>query len=119
MDVVKQYRVRPGFHHGVRSQYGPGDVVEMTPAEAAGFLDKLEPVSPIPDSSRKDGDGGAPDNGEKAVSKSALKWLEENQIELDFSTIEGTGKDGLITLTDVKKAAEAQATNPDLALNQA
>jgi hypothetical protein len=28
-------------------QYGAGDEVELTAAEAAGFLDKLEPVEPV------------------------------------------------------------------------
>ncbi len=36
------YRVRPGYRHGTQNQYGPGDVVELTEVEAAGFLDKLE-----------------------------------------------------------------------------
>lgn len=40
-----QYRVRPGYRHGAQKQYGPGDVVELTEQEAAGFLDKLEPLA--------------------------------------------------------------------------
>lgn len=36
------YRVKPGFTHGASDQYKAGDTVELTEAEAAGFLDKLE-----------------------------------------------------------------------------
>lgn len=39
-----RYRVRAGFRHGARREFGPGDVLELTEQEAAGFLDKLEPV---------------------------------------------------------------------------
>lgn len=47
-DEPKQrYRVRPGYRHGAMDQYGAGDEVELTAAEAAGFLDKLEPVEPV------------------------------------------------------------------------
>lgn len=98
MDEVKQYRVRPGFHHGAQGQYGPGAVVELTEAEAAGFLDKLELVAPP----------ASPETPELNISKGALKWLEENHQEMDFSAIKGTGKDGQITLADVKAAAGAQ-----------
>jgi hypothetical protein len=43
--MSKMYRVRPGRRHGAQKQYGPGDIVgPYTDAEAAGFLDKLEPV---------------------------------------------------------------------------
>lgn len=36
------YVVRPGMRHGAAGQYGPGDKVELSVGEAAGFLDKLE-----------------------------------------------------------------------------
>ncbi len=105
MDEVKQYRVRPGFHHGAQGQYGPGAVVELTEAEAAGFLDKLELVAPP--ASRKP--------PELNISKGALKWLEENAPDLPplgalsfLGVTQGTGKDGQITLADVKAATEAQ-----------
>jgi hypothetical protein len=35
------YQVRPGYTHGAQRQYGPGAVVELTEAAAAGFADKL------------------------------------------------------------------------------
>lgn len=38
------YRVRAGQRHGAHDQYRPGDELELAPAEAAGFLDKLELV---------------------------------------------------------------------------
>lgn len=38
------YRVKDGMRHGANNQYGPGDIVELTPEEAAGLLDKLELV---------------------------------------------------------------------------
>ena len=44
MTERKTYRVKPGQTFGVRSDYGPGDMVQLTEREAAGFLDKLELV---------------------------------------------------------------------------
>lgn len=38
------YRVKDGVRHGANNQYGPGDIVELTPEEANGLLDKLELV---------------------------------------------------------------------------
>jgi hypothetical protein len=43
-DEKQQYRVRAGQVHGAHKQYGEGAVLELTEAEAAGFLDKLELV---------------------------------------------------------------------------
>ena len=40
-----RYQVKPGYTHGAFGQYQAGDVVELTEAEAAGFLDKLAPVA--------------------------------------------------------------------------
>ncbi len=44
------YRVRNGFRFGARNQHGPGYLIELTAAEAAGFADKLElvPEEPTP-----------------------------------------------------------------------
>lgn len=42
------YRVRPGRHFGGLGASGPGALVELSPAEAAPFLDKLEPVAALP-----------------------------------------------------------------------
>ena len=39
---MPQYRVRPGRTFGWKDDVGPGEVVELTEAEAAGFLDKLK-----------------------------------------------------------------------------
>lgn len=41
------YRVRPGFEHGPRGEFKAGDLVEHTPEEARGFLDKLELVPTV------------------------------------------------------------------------
>ncbi len=41
---MPQYKVRPGFRHGVGKRYGPGDTVTLTEQEARSFLDKLELV---------------------------------------------------------------------------
>lgn len=38
------YQVKPGHRFGVGKALGPGDTVELTAAEAQGFLDKLELV---------------------------------------------------------------------------
>jgi hypothetical protein len=61
---MAKYRVKPGCHHGSWiaegvHQYGPGDIVELDPEAAAGFLDKLElveepPALPAPDAARAD-----------------------------------------------------------------
>jgi hypothetical protein len=47
-EELRTYRVRPGFRHGAFDQYGPGDEVQLTALEAAGFLDKLEEVAASP-----------------------------------------------------------------------
>jgi hypothetical protein len=41
---MPQYRVRPGFRHGVGKKYGPGDILTLAEQDAIGFLDKLERV---------------------------------------------------------------------------
>lgn len=35
------YMVKAGRRFGIENQHGPGDKVELSPQEAAGFLDKL------------------------------------------------------------------------------
>lgn len=41
---MASYRVRPGRTFGARRQYRAGDLVELDPAQAVGFEDKLELV---------------------------------------------------------------------------
>jgi hypothetical protein len=41
-----EYEVRPGFYHGAQRQYGPGDRVVLSKAQAAAFDDKLKLVGP-------------------------------------------------------------------------
>lgn len=45
---MAQYRVRPGFYFGGIIEYGPGTIIELTDAEAQGFLDKLERLPDTP-----------------------------------------------------------------------
>lgn len=39
------YRVRDGRRFGAGKAYGPGDLVELDEAEAASFVDLIEPVA--------------------------------------------------------------------------
>jgi len=41
---MAKYRVKPGFRHGAGKRFGPGEIVELSPQDAEGFLDKLELV---------------------------------------------------------------------------
>ena len=41
------YRVKPGHRFGLGKALGPGDTVQLTEAEAQGFLDKLELVPEV------------------------------------------------------------------------
>jgi hypothetical protein len=43
-EETKTYRVKVGQVWGTNPELQPGDTVELTEAEAAGFEDKLEPV---------------------------------------------------------------------------
>lgn len=51
------YQVRSGHRFGSGNQYGPGDKIELSAEEAAGFLDKLELV--------EEADEGAPNTDDK------------------------------------------------------
>lgn len=65
-----KYVVRPGFTHGFREQYKPGDVVELSDEEYVGLEDKLvlvtnanavesatgEPNTPVSDLKITDGE---------------------------------------------------------------
>lgn len=42
------YRVRTGYAFGSRNMIGPGDLVDLSAAEALAFADKLEPVDGTP-----------------------------------------------------------------------
>lgn len=39
-----RYIVKPGYTHGAYGQHTEGEIVELTPVEASGFLDKLAPM---------------------------------------------------------------------------
>ncbi len=45
---MTKYVVLPGFRFGASKQFGPGDVVELAPEDAASFLDKLAPLADEP-----------------------------------------------------------------------
>ena len=46
--TTKKYRVKEGHVFGAEDQFIPGDIVELTDAEARGFLDTVEPVDGKP-----------------------------------------------------------------------
>ena len=60
---MDEYRVKPGQRFGAQNQYGPGDKVLLSPEEAQGFLDKLEPL-PLPNPPQGEGtvDGASGSN---------------------------------------------------------
>lgn len=71
---MAQYRVRPGFYFGGIIEYGPGTVIELTDAEAQGFLDKLERLPDAPtdapaETSEAPADDPPAENGEPAKDK--------------------------------------------------
>lgn len=53
------YRVRDGHFHGRNKSLGPGSLVELTEAEAGGFLDKLEPAPETATETATETDGGS------------------------------------------------------------
>lgn len=46
-EAKSTYKVKEGCRFGSANELGPGDTVELTEAEAAGFLDKLEKVEKV------------------------------------------------------------------------
>lgn len=69
------FRVRPGMRHGAGKIFGPGDVVELTVAEAQGFLDKLERVEDAPP---------APADVEETIDEAAaVEEAAESDVEAD------------------------------------
>ncbi len=68
----RQYRVLPGQSHGSLVVYGPGDIVELTEAEAGPLLGwRLELVEPEPAPAEK------PKAETKQDEKPALKRKEK------------------------------------------
>lgn len=70
------YRVKPGYWHGAANQYGPGDNIELSVEEAAGFLDKLvlveegddrQPTTDDGQASRPEGPRSAGDDDLSAI----------------------------------------------------
>ena len=62
--MMAEYRVRRGMAFGAFNQYGPGDKVLLSPEEAAGFLDKLELVQPLPNPPPSTGSGSGEGTGD-------------------------------------------------------
>lgn len=65
---MPQYRVRPGFYFGGIIEYGPGTIIELTDAEAQGFLDKLERLPDAPTDAPTDALADAPKDTSAEVS---------------------------------------------------
>ena len=74
------WRVRPGYSFGAENQHGPGDLVKLSVAEAAGFADKLEPAPDAELPATPDGDLPAPwlDFGDLAKHLNMIRLLIAN-----------------------------------------
>lgn len=99
-----QYQVKPGCYHGVGKTFGPGAIVELEPEEAAGFLDKLEPVEPAPATQAEPASewGGLPD---KIVDALQTAGLTPAQVAMasddDLLAIDGIGRAALTRVREV------------------
>lgn len=95
---MPRYRVKPGFRHGMGKRYGPGDTVEHTEAEAAGFLDKLELVEEAePEPAQPDTDAGD-------------EQTETDGFDVSQATVDeviAAVKDGRIAAEDALEAEQA------------
>lgn len=81
------YKVRPGRRHGKDNEYGPGDVVEMTEQEAAGFLDKLDKLEPAGEGLRST--GGESDLAGPAVAASVVEVAATEEKKPRRKKVEG------------------------------
>lgn len=105
---VFRYQVKPGYRHGRNKQFGPGDVVELTEFEAAGFADKLTKVGPVV--AAKVASGGPPadateaeddeDESEPDATDAAVALAAEHGV--DLATVAGSGAGGRILVSDVE-----------------
>jgi len=102
---MPQYRVRPGFRHGVGKRYGPGDTVTLTAKEAAGFLDKLELVKEmeetVPVPLVQESSVGAPD-----TSKPTLQFWQESVTVSDANAVSPS----TVQVTETVVGADTPAT---------
>ena len=97
-------RIKPNLSH---AHYSAGDVFDASPSEMSAFGDKFEvlpppaPLSPPPVviSSETVGQTATMREEVEATEK-ARRWAAEHGVDLENMT--GTGRDGRITLADVK-----------------
>ena len=103
---MPQYRVRPGFRHGVGKKYGPGDTVTLTVQEAAGFLDKLvlvaeaEETAPVP--LVQENSVGTPDISVETpdISEPTLHFWTEPVTTVTLTTATSPGTTGTVISAD-------------------
>lgn len=104
---VFRYQVKPGYRHGRNKQFGPGDVVELTEFEAAGFADKLTKVGPVV-AATVGVEAGPPDTDEDDEDESDSFDATDAAAELaaehgvDLATVAGSGAGGRILVSDVE-----------------
>ena len=80
-------KVKDGVTYGAGGKYPAGTVLDVTQAELDAFGDKLELLAPPP-----------------LATKQAAELAEI--LDVDLSTLTGTGHDGRITVPDVRAASE-------------
>lgn len=114
---MAEYRVKAGMRFGAQNQYGPGDKVELSVGEAAGFLDKLERVSTPSTSSGSETDDGlsqiTPWNGldAKIVTMLEAAGVTEEMVptmtDEEILGIDGVGE---ASLTKIRSALGGDAS---------
>lgn len=85
------YRVKDGVFHGANNQFGPGSIVELTEAEAAGLLDKLVLVE----------GGESPQEGERQ-QQGSTPFVKDDRLVVSVPA----GDAKIISKPDVKKAVK-------------
>lgn len=108
---MPQYRVRPGYRHGVGKKYGPGDTVTLTEREAVGFLDKLELVVKA---SKADKVAATPveDEREEVASEPTLNfWQEPTGTVTSAASAIPTGTTGTVVSADTPEPTPTHYAN--------
>jgi pyruvate/2-oxoglutarate dehydrogenase complex dihydrolipoamide acyltransferase (E2) component len=92
-------RIKEGARHRLNdgAEVFGGAVVEVSEAEVVSFGDKFESLE-VKEPSKS--------TLEILATKAAREYAEEHGISLSLSSIQGTGKEGRITLADVKVALQ-------------
>ena len=92
-------RIKEGLTHRSSTVKG-GEVVEVSRDEVVSFGDKFELLE------------GPPSKGDEVplqqvqATQAAIDYAREHHISLSLSNIQGTGKDGRITLSDVRATVQ-------------